>query len=141
MSDAARPPGLLLLIGTGGTGDRREANPTALSTVVDLQSVDAQRNVSCAEYDACLDAALRHRWASFTCSRCALFSAAKASRSQELDRQAGLRPFGSSEGSLAAMVAAHAGEGPGLPPERTGCLHPSGVAPGITPGRGNAIPP
>jgi len=100
MPDAARPPGLVLLTGTGGASDRGEANPTPLFAPVELHSVDAQRNVSCAEYDACLDAALRHRWASFTCSRCALLSTGKVSRSQELDRLAGLRPFGSGEGSI-----------------------------------------
>ncbi len=52
-------------------------NPTALRSLVTDEDVDAHRCVSCAEYDDCLDAALRKCWRSWTCARCKLFLAAR----------------------------------------------------------------
>ncbi len=50
-------------------------NPTALRAAVKEEEVDQHRNVCCAEYDGCLDAALRHSWRSWSCGRCRLFLA------------------------------------------------------------------
>jgi hypothetical protein len=48
-------------------------NPTALRSLVNDEDVDEHRSVCCAEYDQCLDAALRNSWRSWSCARCKLF--------------------------------------------------------------------
>jgi hypothetical protein len=66
-------------------------NPTALRSPVKEQDVDKHRNVCCAEYDGCLDAALRRSWRSFSCGQCALFAFAREARAAESARLAELR--------------------------------------------------
>jgi hypothetical protein len=52
-----------------------ERHPARLNALIDDDGVDAHRNFSCGEYDACLDEAMRQRWRSWTCSRCPAFAA------------------------------------------------------------------
>lgn len=66
-------------------------NPTALRSPVKEQDVDKHRNVCCAEYDECLDAALRSSWRSWSCGRCALFAFSREARAAESARIAELR--------------------------------------------------
>jgi hypothetical protein len=66
-------------------------NPTALRAAVKQEDVDKHRNVCCAEYDGCLDAALRHAWRSWSCGRCRRFLYARESRVAESARMALLR--------------------------------------------------
>jgi hypothetical protein len=63
-------------------------NPTALRAAVKEEDVDKHRNVCCAEYDGCLDAALRHSWRSWSCGRCSLFLHAREWRVAECARMA-----------------------------------------------------
>jgi hypothetical protein len=58
-------------------------NPTALRAAVKEEDVDKHRNVCCAEYDGCLDAALRQSWRSWSCGRCRLFLYTRESRLAE----------------------------------------------------------
>jgi hypothetical protein len=67
-------------------------NPTALRAPVKEEDVEKHRNVCCAEYDGCLDAALRSAWRSWSCGRCALFPLAREARAAECVRVALLRP-------------------------------------------------
>jgi len=67
-------------------------NPTALRHLVKQEEVDDHRCVSCAEYDECLDAALRHTWKSWSCGRCGLFLRARELRAAELAQEWTLRP-------------------------------------------------
>jgi hypothetical protein len=55
-----------------------DRNPARLNALIEDDGVDAHRNFSCADYDACLDEALRQRWRSWTCSRCPAFAAHRA---------------------------------------------------------------
>jgi hypothetical protein len=66
-------------------------NPTALRSPVKEQDVDRHRNVCCAAYDDCLDAALRRAWRSWSCGQCRLFAFARAARAAESVRVAELR--------------------------------------------------
>ncbi|HEY6005282.1 MAG TPA: hypothetical protein VIV57_20545 [Anaeromyxobacter sp.] len=66
-------------------------NPTALRSAVKEEDVDKHRNVCCAEYDGCLDAALRNAWRSWSCGRCRLFPFARQSRAAECAHMAVLR--------------------------------------------------
>lgn len=66
-------------------------NPTALRSPVKEQDVDKHRNVCCAAYDDCLDAALRRSWRSWSCGHCALFAFAREARAAESARLAELR--------------------------------------------------
>ncbi len=52
-------------------------NPTALRQLVKEEEVDEHRCVTCAEYDDCLDAALRKSWRSWSCGQCGLFRRAR----------------------------------------------------------------
>lgn len=63
-------------------------NPTALRSAVKQEDVDKHRNVCCAEYDGCLDAALRNAWRSWSCGSCRLFPFARAAREAESVRMA-----------------------------------------------------
>jgi len=55
-----------------------ERHPTRLNALIDDDGVDANRNLSCSDYDACLDEAMRQRWRSWTCARCPAFAAHRA---------------------------------------------------------------
>jgi len=68
-------------------------NPTALRHLIPHEDVDDHRSVSCVEYDLCLDSALRHRWKSWSCGRCALFAIAREMREAEIAAECALRPF------------------------------------------------
>jgi len=57
-----------------------ERHPAGLSALLDDNAVDAHRNLSCADYDRCLDEALRQRWRSWTCSCCPAFGAQRSPR-------------------------------------------------------------
>jgi len=62
-------------------------NPTALRHLVKQEEVDDHRCVSCAEYDECLDAALRHTWKSWSCGHCSLFLRAREMRAAEIAQE------------------------------------------------------
>ncbi len=67
-------------------------NPTALRDLVKHEEVDMHRSLSCAEYDDCLDAVLRHSWRSWTCIRCKLFRMTRDWRAAEIAHLAALQP-------------------------------------------------
>ncbi len=76
-------------------------NPTALRHLVKQEEVDDHRCVTCAEYDGCLDAALRQRWRSWSCGQCGIFAwarvtAAPTGQAFPSVRLAGLDAAGSS---------------------------------------------
>lgn len=48
-------------------------HPTRLERLVELEAVDAQRDVFCHEYERCLDAAIEQDWTSWTCEGCLRF--------------------------------------------------------------------
>ena len=58
--------------------------PRRLGALVKHEEVALHRNLLCAEYDGCLDDALRYAWPSWTCRRCARFSLQRAARALEL---------------------------------------------------------
>lgn len=68
-------------------------NPTALRSLVKEEDVDKHRSVSCAEYDDCLDTALRRSWRSWSCGRCKLFRLTRAMCAAETAHLAELRPL------------------------------------------------
>lgn len=68
-------------------------NPTALRSLVKHEDVDKHRSLSCAEYDDCLDAALRHSWRSWSCGRCKFFLFTRELRAAETAHLAALRPL------------------------------------------------
>jgi hypothetical protein len=68
-------------------------NPTALRRLMKQEEVDDHRCVSCAEYDDCLDAALRQCWKSWSCSQCSLFLRAREMRAAESALEWTLRPL------------------------------------------------
>ncbi len=68
-------------------------NPTALRRLVTEEEVDDHRSVCCARYDDCLDAALQHRWKSWSCGLCALFRLAREMRAAQIVEESALRPF------------------------------------------------
>jgi hypothetical protein len=68
-------------------------NPTALRTLIEQEDVDHHRSVSCAEYDGCLDVALRRCWRSWSCGRCSLFALAHEMRAAEIVQESASRPF------------------------------------------------
>ncbi len=68
-------------------------NPTALHSLVKEEDVTKHRSLSCAEYDECLDAALRRCWKSWSCGRCHLFLYASQQRAAETWHEAALRPL------------------------------------------------
>lgn len=56
----------------------RVPNPVELPAPINpegglRQSVESHRNLFCANYDGCLDEAVKRGWNSFTCVRCALY--------------------------------------------------------------------
>ena len=63
--------------------DAMSPNPTALRRLVKQEEVDAHRCVTCAEYDGCLDSALRQRWKSWSCGQCGRFGWARAVRAAD----------------------------------------------------------
>ncbi len=69
-----------------------QPRPTKLSGLVEHDDVDRHRSLLCDCYDACLDEAFRHRWASWTCERCPLFRFAEGYRAMRVDHEGGLRP-------------------------------------------------
>jgi ribosomal protein L37AE/L43A len=57
-------------------------NPTALRASLKHEDVEKHRSLLCAEYDECLDTALRRSWNGWTCARCKHFSLAAARRAE-----------------------------------------------------------
>ena len=73
MSDLLDLLGLVKLLKVPCAGP----SPRALKALVQHADVKRRRNLSCAEYDQCLDTAYRCAWRSWTCEHCALFSLAR----------------------------------------------------------------
>lgn len=67
-------------------------NPTALRSLVKHEEVEKHRSLCCAEYDGCLETALREAWRSWTCGRCSLFSLERDCRAALIAHEAALRP-------------------------------------------------
>lgn len=62
----------------GPVSTERVPNPVELPAPINpegglRQSVELHRNLFCANYDGCLDEAVKRGWNSFTCLRCALY--------------------------------------------------------------------
>jgi hypothetical protein len=53
---------------------RSTGTPTRLASLVKHEEVANHRNLSCAEYDACLGEVLLLGWPSWTCRRCSRFA-------------------------------------------------------------------
>jgi hypothetical protein len=72
MSDLLDLLGLVKLLKSPCTG----SGPRLLKSLVLHEDVKRRRNLSCAEYDGCLDTAYRSGWRSWTCEHCRFFSLA-----------------------------------------------------------------
>jgi hypothetical protein len=75
----------------GGSSFTR--NPTERRALVKHEEVEDHRSLSCAEYDICIDVALRRGWESWTCCRCELFHLRRELQVAELAHDAALRPL------------------------------------------------
>ncbi len=78
--------------GEGQSGAVAGPNPTELASPIADGDVGEQRGLFCAEYDACLDIAVRRGWPSWACIWCPLAALAKVLQAKWVDREAALRP-------------------------------------------------
>ena len=69
-----------------------QANPTGLAVLLEPETVERHRNVLCAEYDQCLDEALRQRWLSWSCEHCPMFAQDRLSQAMRVGHEAASRP-------------------------------------------------
>lgn len=68
----------MLLHGADSGESSAAPNPQRLNRPLELESVDAQRHVTCDRYDRCLDSAIEQEWPSWTCESCRRFGIALA---------------------------------------------------------------
>ena len=84
---------LLDLTARGQAADGLVRHPTPRASLVKREEVERHRNLSCTEYDACLDVAYRRDWPSWSCRRCHRFHLRVEARRAELAHGGAARPF------------------------------------------------